>query len=129
MRPDMNVIASQSSLKSTRTMVLTVALIAAFALAACGSDEENAQTTDQSAGETTRLWIKPDVVDCEGVAAQQCLEIATAEAGPYELFYDSIERYTHNEGKAAVVDVTIEDVEDPPADASSLRYTLVKIVK
>ena len=124
----------QPSLKSTRTLAMIVALlVAAIALAACGSDEDATQTTDQSAeestGETTRLWIKPDLVDCEGVAPQKCMEVAEDEAGPYELFYDSIEGYTHNDGTAAVLDVTIEDVEDPPADASSLRYTLVEIVE
>jgi len=122
-----------SSRKSTRTTALLVALlIAAFAFVACGSDQDTTQTNqsaEESTGETTRLWIKPDLVDCEGVAPQQCMQIATAEDGPYEFFYDAIEGYTHNEGTAAILDVTIEDVEDPPADASSLRYTLVKIVE
>jgi len=111
------------------TALIAALIVAALALTACGSNADAIQATNQSADETTRLWIKPELVDCEGVAPQQCMEIATAEDGPYEFFYDSIDGYTHTEGKAAVIDVTIEDVHDAPADASSLRYTLARVIE
>ena len=57
------------------------------------------------------------------------MEVAESVEGPYELFYDTIEGYGHVEGSPAIVDVVIEDVDDPPADGSSLKYTLVEIVE
>ena len=103
-----------------RVWVITTLLLLS-ALGACGSATQDA--------ETTRLWIKADLVDCEGVAPQTCMEVAESVEGPYELFYDTIEGYGHVEGSPAIVDVVIEDVDDPPADGSSLKYTLVEIVE
>jgi len=127
-------------LRSTRRCVPSVVLVVTLLVTACGSDasseaddaaDEPTEQVDSgdAAAETTRLWIKPDLVECEGVAPQQCLQIATSADGPYEFFYDSIEGYEHEEGTSAVIDVTIEEIDEPPADASSLRYTLVDVVE
>ena len=79
--------------------------------------------------DTTRLWIGPERVECEGVAPMMCLQVAESEDGNYQLFYDTIEGFDNQEGTSYVIDVSITEVENPPADASSLQYTLVKIVE
>ena len=79
--------------------------------------------------DTTRLWIGPDRVECEGVALMMCLQIAESEDGDYQLFYDTIEGFDYQEGTSYVIDVSITEVENPPADASGLQYTLVEIVE
>ena len=79
--------------------------------------------------DTTRLWIGPERVECEGVAPMMCLQVAESEDGDYQLFYDTIEGFDYQEGTSYVIDVSITEVEDPPADASSLQYTLVEIVE
>ena len=79
--------------------------------------------------DTTRLWIGPERVECEGVAPMMCLQVAESEDGDYQLFYDTIEAFDYQEGTSYVIDVSITEVEDPPADASSLQYTLVEIVE
>ena len=79
--------------------------------------------------DTTRLWIGPERVECEGVAPMMCLQVATSEDGDYQLFYDTIEGFDYQEGTSYVIDVSITEVENPPADASSLQYTLVEIVE
>ena len=79
--------------------------------------------------DTTRLWIGPERVECEGVAPMMCLQVAKSEDGDYQLFYDTIEAFDYQEGTSYVIDVSITEVEDPPADASSLQYTLVEIVE
>ena len=79
--------------------------------------------------DTTRLWIGPERVECEGVAPMMCLQVAESEDGYYQLFYDTIEAFDYQEGTSYVIDVSITEVEDPPADASSLQYTLVEIVE
>lgn len=79
--------------------------------------------------DTTRLWIGPERVECEGVAPMMCLQVAESEDGNYQLFYDTIEGFGYQEGTSYVIDVSIIEVENPPADASSLQYTLVEIVE
>ena len=131
----------------TRRTTLTLLVAGSLFATACGSDDSSSsdadattntieQVTDTaeqgneaSEAEATRLWIKPDLVECEGVAPQQCLEVATSADGPYELFYDSIDGYDHEEGTSAVIDVTIEEIDHAPADASSLEYTLIEVIE
>ncbi len=79
--------------------------------------------------DTTRLWIGPDRVECEGVAPMMCLQVAESEDGDYQLFYDTIKGFNYQEGTSYVIDVSITEVENPPADASSLQYTMVEIVE
>ena len=79
--------------------------------------------------DTTRLWIGPERVECEGVAPMMCLQVAESEDGDYQLFYDTIEAFDYQEGTSYVIDVSITEVENPPADASNLQYTLVEIVE
>ena len=79
--------------------------------------------------DTTRLWIGPERVEGEGVAPMMCLQVAESEDGDYQLFYDTIEAFDYQEGTSYVIDVSITEVENPPADASSLQYTLVEIVE
>lgn len=117
----------------------TIAGLAALTLllAACGSDAETTTATGGTAeqaetsemAETTRLWIKSDLVECEGVAPQMCMQVAESAEGPFEFFYDGIDGFEFSEGTSYVVDVVIEEIADPPADGSSVSYTLVEIVE
>ena len=91
-------------------------------VAGCGSSGSTTQA------DTVRMWIGPELVDCVGVAPMQCMEVAYSEGGETELFYDSISGLDYQEGTSYVVDVEVTEVADPPADASSLSYTLVDIV-
>lgn len=115
-------------------------LVAGLSLAACGNDATTATgsgTDDQTGSSTTtsttderkRLWIKPDLVECEGVAPQMCMQVAESEDGEYEYFYDQIEGFDFVEGTSYVIDVAVQEIEDPPADGSSIAYTLVEIIE
>lgn len=101
----------------------TAVVMATFGLSSCGSDGGAPE------GETIRLWVEPELVDCEGGAGpQQCLEISRSEDGDQELFYDPIDGFEFEPGTSYVLDVTVTEVADPPADGSSLRYVLVEVV-
>ncbi len=130
------------------SLIVTAALF----LGACGSDgdfsdtasvdtiataTESTSTTsaaeiepgkDGSVDGITRLWIKPDLVDCVGEAPQKCMQVAESEDGEHFFFYDQIEGFTFEVGTTYILDVLVEEIPDPPADASSLKYTLVSIV-
>ena len=102
-----------------RTMLIA-ALLAALALPSAAQDAAE--------GEVVRLYVGPETIDCVGVAPQRCLLVTTDPTQPAEAFYDPIDGFEHAEGTAYVLDILVEPVEDPPADGSSLSYTLVDIV-
>ena len=113
-----NVAGSYAALMTSGVRLTLASVALGMALSGCS------ESTD-----TTRLWIGPERVECEGVAPMMCLQVAQSEDGDYQLFYDTIEGFDYQEGTSYVIDVSITEVEDPPADASSLQYTLVEIVE
>ena len=74
------------------------------------------------------MWIEPELVPCEGVAPMECMEISYTEDGEPQLFYDQIDGFTFTPGTSYVIDVAVTEVPDPPADASSLAYSLVEVI-
>ena len=73
-------------------------------------------------------YIDSKQVDCVGVAPQKCLLIKTDPNAEYEYFYDVIEGFEWQAGHEYELKVKITDIENPPADASSIRVELVEIV-
>lgn len=101
----------------TRRLVFGAMVTVTLALTACSGGTE-----------ATRMWIGPERVECEGVAPMMCMQVAYSEDSDYQLFYDEIVGFTPVEGTSYVIDVEITEVENPPADASSLEYTLVDVI-
>ena len=113
-------------LRSLAVMSLAAGMTAAM-VTGCSSTES--ESTNSAGGDVTRMWIEPDLVECEGVAPMECMQVAYSEDGETQLFYDSIAGFDYQEGTSYVIDVQVTEVDDPPADASSLSYTLVEIVE
>lgn len=78
--------------------------------------------------ETKTLFVGPELVDCTGVAPQKCLQVREDPDGEYQLFYSNIEGFTFEPGFEYELLVSVETVANPPADGSSLRYTLIEVV-
>nr|MDE0502223.1 DUF4377 domain-containing protein [bacterium] len=76
-----------------------------------------------------RMWVGPELVDCVGVGPRECLLVKESEEADWEFFYDGIEGFDHIEGVSYVLEVEITEIKDPPADASSLHYRLLRIVE
>lgn len=88
------------------------------------------ETDALEAGERLEtLWVGPQLVECVGVIPQQCMLVRQTKDGQPEYFYDQIEGFEHELGVTYVLRVGVSDVENPPADASSLRYRLIEIVE
>lgn len=66
--------------------------------------------------------------DCVGVAPQKCLLVKTGADTNWTFFYNQIEGFQYEPGYEYVLEVKEEKVKNVPADASSLRYILVKEV-
>ncbi|MEM8923219.1 MAG: DUF4377 domain-containing protein [Actinomycetota bacterium] len=109
---------------STRFRACVPALVAVAAFGACG-------VVSNDGGESVeRWWVGPEVVDCEGVAPQTCLEVAESESGEYQLLYDPINGFEHQEGTSYVLDVRVIELhyDDDVQDAPPYRYELVDII-
>ena len=74
------------------------------------------------------MYIGPELVDCVGVGPQKCMLVKTDADAEYTYFYDQIEGFDYEEGYAYELLVQVDPVENAPADASSLKYTLVEVV-
>ncbi|MGJ1434177.1 DUF4377 domain-containing protein [Sphingobacterium spiritivorum] len=76
------------------------------------------------------IYIGADTKDCDaGVLQKECLQVKwMKEQKEWELFYDDIEGFSYEKGYEYELVVTEEKVENPPADASSVKYKLVKQV-
>lgn len=86
-------------------------------LGSCG-DDANVQ----------ELTVASRQGDCVGVAPMKCLLIKHSAEGSWEFFYDNIEGFNYEPGYEYVIKVKTEEIENPAADQSSLKYILVKEV-
>jgi len=73
-----------------------------------------------------RYTVASESVDCSGVGMQKCLLVKKADSLDWEYFYSRIEGFNYERGFEYVLDVKEETVENVPADASSIKYILVK---
>ncbi len=80
------------------------------------------------AAEEITLFVGPEEVACEGVAPRECLLVKRSAEADYEFFYDSIDGFIFVPGYEYELRVLRTTVENPPADGSSLAYTLLDVV-
>ena len=69
---------------------------------------------------------------CQGLIEMQCLLIQKGDqigTENWDYFYDYIEGFEYDEGFKYDLDVKIITVRNHPADAFSLRYRLIKVVR
>jgi hypothetical protein len=78
---------------------------------------------DASMTEVKTLFVGPELVECVGVAPQQCMQVKEDADGEYGLFYNQIEGFTFEPGFEYELSVNVETIANPPADGSSLRYS------
>ncbi|WP_417214308.1 DUF4377 domain-containing protein [Alcanivorax sp.] len=93
-----------------------------FLLAACGEP-----TPQEKPGQL--LYVAPYGTACIGVGAMECLRVKEEGDANWQLFYNHIEGFAYEEGFQYTLRVKVEEVASPPADGSSLRYTLLEVVE
>ncbi|MEA2079361.1 MAG: DUF4377 domain-containing protein [Pseudomonadota bacterium] len=72
------------------------------------------------------IVVGPALVECTGVALQRCYRIKEDPDDAYSLYYDRIEGFEHQHGYEYQLLVEVITVDNPPADASSIRYRLTR---
>ena len=75
------------------------------------------------------LYVDSKLVDCVGVGPQQCMLVKENLDDEWGFFYQSIVGFEYEEGISYKIHVSITQVENPPADGSSLKYTLLEILE
>lgn len=134
---------------------LTVMLIAGLVLVACGGEEPTPTpeptpepveeptaapteepteeptpepTEEVMEPETKTIFVGPEMVECEGVGPQQCLQIKENPEDEYGLWYSPIEGFDYEPGYEYELVVAVEEDPDAPADASTINLVLVEEV-
>ncbi len=110
-------------------MRLTIACVFALLLSACST------TADQVFNSTAHVfWVNSSKVDCQGAGPRTCLLVKRdqpLETGDWEYFYADIEGFDYEPGYLYKLQVreTSRLAAEVPADASSLRYTLERVLE
>ena len=97
-------------------------------LAACGRSTAPPVQEPVPAGIEKTLFVASERKACTGVGPMECLQVREASDRPWQHFYSEIDGFQHEPGHAYELRVREERVANPPADGSSLRWTLVKVV-
>lgn len=77
---------------------------------------------------TEKIKVASQQGDCVGVAPMKCLLVMKEGQTDWEFFYNTIDGFTYEPGYEYVLEVKVDKVENPAADQSSLKYSLVKEV-
>jgi heat shock protein HslJ len=93
-----------------------------------GEGTTGGEAATGTGSQVVTVYVGPEVVDCEGEGPQTCLLVKTDPDGEYGLFYSSIDGFNYEPGFEYELLVRVDPVENPPAGASSLAYTLVEEV-
>jgi hypothetical protein len=82
--------------------------------------------------------LKPDLItmqvadhyqDCTGVGPMKCLLVKIDGAPNWTYHYTGIKGFTYEEGFEYKLVVKREKIKNPPADGSSIRYSLVNVIE
>ena len=100
--------------------------------AACGRTQDAVGPTDSPSAAASSvlktLQVAPARVECTGVASQTCLQVRESADGPWTQLFGDIAGFTYEPGYLYEIRIQEESVANPPADASSVKRTLVSIL-
>ncbi|MFN2187848.1 MAG: DUF4377 domain-containing protein, partial [Candidatus Promineifilaceae bacterium] len=131
-------------MKKHDLLIAAVIVISIVVLAACSSDEPDSveevvksevsqqEAADQPADEPSgqegsvekNIQVGPFMVDCEGEGPQQCMLVREHEMDPWQLYYTGIEGFEYEQGFLYDLLVVEQNVENPPAGGTSLKWVL-----
>ena len=75
------------------------------------------------------FYVDSKLVECVGVGKQQCMLIKKEMESDWKFFYDNIDGFNFEKGFVYKLKVHVTENENPPADSSSLKYSLVEILE
>lgn len=111
----------------------SLSAVALLALGACAQTPavEPAPLVPAGQGDVVEkvVYVASEVSPCTaGVARTTCLQVRETESQPWELHYFGYEGFEHKPGVEYRLRVRGTPVANPPADASSVRWSLIEIL-
>ena len=77
---------------------------------------------------TKVIEVAPYLVECVGVGSMQCMQVRDNGQKEWELMYDQIAGFQFKPGYLYKLQVRVKPVRNSPADASSVSWSLVKVI-
>jgi len=75
------------------------------------------------------IYVSAETRPCTGVAPMTCLQVREKESDPWQLHYSGIADFEPQPGIEYRLRIIEEKVANPPADASSIRWTLDQVIE
>ena len=102
-------------------MLKTLSFAIVLALAGCSATGQ--------AGATREIYVAAQRVPCVGVGPMECLQTRESPDQPWQLFYGEIEGFDFQPGTEYRLRIVEEPVLNPPADGSSIRTKLDRVLE
>jgi len=83
----------------------------------------------QQPAKTQIIYVKESKEPCTGVAPMECLQIKGVNDADWSNLYTNINGFKYTPGYRYKLRVRITRIKNPPADGSSLKYTLTKVLE
>ena len=117
--------------------VLFIALSVVLFMVSCGGSTKQQQETNTETSKVNtesqevavnqiKLTVASEQVDCTGVGRQKCFLTKKDGDADWSFWYSGIREFNYEPGFEYVIEVKVDTVATPPADASSIIYTLVQ---
>ena len=75
------------------------------------------------------IYVAAETRPCSGVAPMTCLQVREKESDPWQLHYGGIVDFVPQPGIEYRLRIIEEKVTHPPADGSSVRWTLDEVIE
>jgi hypothetical protein len=108
-----------------RRLLLSAVMLAPAVASGC-----SAITGDDDAGvRFATMYVAPQKAPCELWFPTECLLVRPAPTAEWEYFTNAIHGFEWEPGFSYRIRVMIREIENPPADGSSLEYRLVQLLE
>lgn len=117
----------------TRTLLGAAVIAGSTLLAGCQTDAaataSGAARAPDAGPVTKTVYVAPQSARCTGVAPMECLQVRGSPSEPWSLWYAGIEGFAYQPGYLYTLEIDEYRVAQPPADGSSIRWVLKRVVE
>ncbi|WP_175779591.1 DUF4377 domain-containing protein [Burkholderia cenocepacia] len=120
-------------IRHSRTLLGAAVIASSMLVAGCQTDAaataSNAARPADAKPVTKTVYVAPQSARCTGVAPMECLQVRSSPGEPWSLWYAGIEGFAYQPGYLYTLEVDEYRVAQPPADGSSIRWVLKRVVE
>ncbi|RQV07253.1 DUF4377 domain-containing protein [Burkholderia cenocepacia] len=120
-------------IRHSRTLLGAAVIAGSMLVAGCQTDAAatapNATRPADGKPVTKTVYVAPQSARCTGVAPMECLQVRSSPSESWSLWYAGIEGFAYQPGYLYTLEVDEYRVAQPPADGSSIRWVLKRVVE